>query len=501
MAAAEERYRAFVENSTEGIWRFDLEEPVPVSLPEDEQVDAFYRSGFLAEANDAFARMYGHERGAELVGARLGDLLVRADPANDAYLRAFVRSGYRLSEAESVETDRAGGVRRFSNTLTGIVRDGSLVRAWGTQRDITAQRAAEDERERLLTEREGLLARQERLVAELESANARQGESLRQSEERFRLLVEGVRDYAIFMLDPEGYITTWNAGAERFKGYRAEEIIGQHFSRFYTPEDVARRHPWNELEIAVREGRYEEEGWRVRKDGSRFWASVLITALRDASGELRGFGKVTRDFTERRQREQERASVQALEQQRRFLKEVLQSVTQGRLVLCDDASELPAPLSPEPVGDLIAISKYALKAVRTLVAEAAAGCAMPKDSAHDLITAASECAMNAVQHAGGGTTRVYGDADAGRVQVWIDDAGKGIDLKTIPRATLETGFGTGAGGIGHGFSLMLSFCERVYLLTGGDGTTVVLERARRAIEPSWFQALPALDRSAESSAR
>jgi PAS domain S-box-containing protein len=129
-------------------------------------------------------------------------------------------------------------------------------------------------------------------------------EVLRQSEERFRLLVEGVRDYAIFMLDPYGYITTWNQGAQRIKGYDSEEIIGEHFSIFYTDEDVERGHPEEELRIAKAEGSYEEEGLRVRKDGSTFWASVLITALRDEDGELRGFAKVTRDITARKEAEE-----------------------------------------------------------------------------------------------------------------------------------------------------------------------------------------------------
>jgi PAS domain S-box-containing protein len=128
--------------------------------------------------------------------------------------------------------------------------------------------------------------------------------SIGQSEERFRLLVEGVRDYAIFMLEPDGTIASWNAGAEYIKGYRAEEIIGQHFSRFYPPEAVAARWPEQELEAAKRDGRFEDEGWRVRKDGSRFWANVVITALYDRSGRLRGFGKVTRDLSERKKQEE-----------------------------------------------------------------------------------------------------------------------------------------------------------------------------------------------------
>jgi PAS domain S-box-containing protein len=122
---------------------------------------------------------------------------------------------------------------------------------------------------------------------------------LQQSEERFRLLVEAVQDYAIFMLDPTGHIVSWNNGAQRIKGYQGAEIIGKHFSCFYPPADLQSGKPQWELEVATKEGRFEDEGWRIRKDGSRFWASVIITAIRDDAGKLIGFGKVTRDFTER----------------------------------------------------------------------------------------------------------------------------------------------------------------------------------------------------------
>ena len=133
----------------------------------------------------------------------------------------------------------------------------------------------------------------------------RGAEHLRQSEERFRLLVEGVLDYAIFMLDPDGYVLTWNAGAERFKGYRADEIVGSHFSRFYPPEALERGLPAHELEVAERLGSYEDEGWRVRKDGSLFWANAVVTAMRDERGTLIGFSKVTRDLTQRRGHEEQ----------------------------------------------------------------------------------------------------------------------------------------------------------------------------------------------------
>ncbi len=128
-------------------------------------------------------------------------------------------------------------------------------------------------------------------------------ESLRQSEERLRLLIDGARDYAIFMLDTDGRVATWNPGAERIKGYRPDEIIGCHFSIFYPQEDVDRKLPLHELEVAKKDGRYEDEGWRVRKDGSRFWANVILTALRNEKKELIGFSKITRDLTNRKRAE------------------------------------------------------------------------------------------------------------------------------------------------------------------------------------------------------
>jgi PAS domain S-box-containing protein len=139
------------------------------------------------------------------------------------------------------------------------------------------------------------------------------------TETAFTLLVKSVLDYGIFMLDPEGYVSTWNPGAERIKGYRAEDIIGKHFSVFYPAEDIAARKPHLELEAAIADGRLEDEGWRIRKDGSRFWANVVITALFDETGELRGFGKVTRDMSERR------AAEQALTERRRLFAHLVQA--------------------------------------------------------------------------------------------------------------------------------------------------------------------------------
>jgi PAS domain S-box-containing protein len=128
-------------------------------------------------------------------------------------------------------------------------------------------------------------------------------------EGRYRILVEAVTDYAIYLLDASGIVTTWNPGAERFKGYSANEIIGQHFSRFYTPEDQETGLPARALETARREGKFEAEGWRVRKDGSLFWAYVVIDPIRGPSGEIIGFAKITRDLSERKAAEVSKANV------------------------------------------------------------------------------------------------------------------------------------------------------------------------------------------------
>ena len=131
-----------------------------------------------------------------------------------------------------------------------------------------------------------------------------EAKTLSSAPEMLQLLVDNLKEYAIILLDPRGHIATWSSAAERLKGYRAEEIIGKYFSIFYSPEDIASGKCERELEIAAREGRFEDEGWRLRKDGTRFWASVVITALRDDKGNLRGFGKVTRDLSERKHAEE-----------------------------------------------------------------------------------------------------------------------------------------------------------------------------------------------------
>jgi PAS domain S-box-containing protein len=237
-------------------------------------------TGRLVRANRALAALV-RRPAADIVGTYYGDL---TDGREDLVAKALDDIRHRPLDVVQLEHGVTGvGDERQVRATLAPVRDsaGRPLYLFLQVQDVTAERAAVD--------------------------------ALRKSEERFRLLVEVVEDYAIFMLDPTGHIVSWNSGAQRTKGYRAEEIIGRHFRVFYPPEVAATGHPEHELEIAVREGHYEEEGWRVRKDGSRFWANVLITAVLNEQGEHIGFTKVTRDTTRRRRLEQEREkAVEAL---------------------------------------------------------------------------------------------------------------------------------------------------------------------------------------------
>jgi PAS domain S-box-containing protein len=195
--------------------------------------------------------------------------------------------------------ERKDGARYWANVIIIPLRDdaGTLIGFANVTRDLTERRRQED--------------------------------TLRQSEERYRALIAGVKDYAIFVLDPKGFVLTWNAGAEYIKGYQAHEILGSHFSRFYPPESIKSGLPERELRGATMEGRFEDEGWRIRKDGSRFWANVIITAMRDASGNLIGFSKITRNLTERRKQQED---LRLSEERFRLL---VEGVTEYAIIMLD----------------------------------------------------------------------------------------------------------------------------------------------------------------------
>jgi len=238
----------------------------------------------------------------------------------------------------TIETRRTGGPAAAARAVSGG-RGKELIRL---VHDVITQ--MEEDEGRLLAQRSVTLQAKARLarlaawtgalvalaLAGLASVLVgREMAGRRVAEERLRLLVGSVRDYAIYMVDPAGYVKSWNAGAERIKGYAPPEILGQHFARFFTPEDVAAGRPAAVLHAAATEGRYEEENWRLRKDGSRFWADVVITAVRDERGALLGFAKVTRDLTERKRAEQ---ALRASEERFRIL-----AVTANDAILSADA--------------------------------------------------------------------------------------------------------------------------------------------------------------------
>lgn len=195
--------------------------------------------------------------------------------------------------------------RRHVQTF-GLTAEPARPRAMGEQRDVVGRRKdgsefpAEASIVKLVHHEQTCFT----VILRDVSERKRREDELRQSETRYRLLIDGVQDYAIYLLDPAGRIASWNAGAERMTGYQAGEILGKHFSCFFTGEDLALGVPGIELQTAQITGRYEEEGWRVRKDGSRFWANVVVSAVRDERGELQGYAKVTRDTTERRKAEE-----------------------------------------------------------------------------------------------------------------------------------------------------------------------------------------------------
>ena len=228
------------------------------------------QDGYIATWNPGARRFKGYEA-EEIVGQHFSRFFTEEDRAAGLparVLRTAAEAGKFESEGWRVRKD---GSRFWASVVVDPVYDpsGALVGFAKITRDITDKKTAE--------------------------------QALFASEQRFRMLVQSIRDYAIYMLDPEGRVSNWNAGAAAIKGYSAEEIIGEHFSRFYTPEDRANGEPARALATALAEGKYENEAWRVRKDGTRFWASVVIDPVRDDQGRLIGFAKITRDMTDRRQ--------------------------------------------------------------------------------------------------------------------------------------------------------------------------------------------------------
>jgi len=227
-------------------------------------------NGIVSSWNTGAQRFKGY-RAEEIIGQHFSTFYTPEDRRTGLPARALARAANDGSFEGEGWRVRKDGSRFWAHVVIDPIRSpaGELIGYAKVTRDLTERRAAE--------------------------------ETLRRSQAQFQLLVQGVTDYAIYLLDTEGHVSSWNAGAQRIKGYREDEIIGRHFSQFYRPEDRLKGDPAHTLAMATRDGRYESEGWRVRKDGSHFWANVVIDAIRDDSGTVVGFAKVTRDVTERRE--------------------------------------------------------------------------------------------------------------------------------------------------------------------------------------------------------
>jgi PAS domain S-box-containing protein len=269
LRASEDRFRLLVANVVDyGIFMLDP-------------------GGHITSWNAGAERMYAYTE-SEILGKHFSIFYPAADITAgkcERELEIVKRDGRFEEEGLRIRKD---GSEFWANVVITPVRDasGSLVGFGKVTRDLTVRQRADQE--------------------------------LRRSEERLRLLISSVKDYAIFILDPDGHVATWNPGAERLKGYSTSEIVGRHFSAFYPEEDVRRGKCEHELEVAQRLGRLEDEGWRIRKDGSRFWANVVITPIRDERQALVGFAKVTRDLSDRKRHEEERLARVGAEEARRL---------------------------------------------------------------------------------------------------------------------------------------------------------------------------------------
>lgn len=276
---AEERYRAFVNHSSEGIWRTELERSMPLSLLPEEQIEHFYQYGYMAECNDAMARMYGFSKAEDIVGAKLGQLLVKDDPKNVEYLKRFIASKYNLKGAVSHEVDATGHSKYFQNSLVGIVRNGKLIRAWGTQIDITERKQIEQE--------------------------------LKKSKEQLEIFFQNVAD-GITVQDPTGRLIYANHAAARAMGFKTTEqllttSITKIISNYELTDEKGKPLPLDELPgRKAMQGMSDPEklvGFRIKKTGEHHWSIVRSKPVFDDSKKLQYIVNVFTNITERKKAE------------------------------------------------------------------------------------------------------------------------------------------------------------------------------------------------------
>lgn len=286
----------------------------------------------------------------------------------------------------------------------------------------------------------------------------------------------------IVVIDHQSRVVEWNEAATAIFGYSRNEALGQDMASLIVPPALRDAHRaglagylttkhgpilFNRIEVPA-----------MRRDGTEFPVELAVVPIEE---EPPRFAAYIRDISSRK--EAERALIQSEARQRVFLRDVLSSVTEGRLCLCESADDLPPRLFES--GPPIDLQAETLRTLRKQISGAALGANINKEREGDLLIAASEAAMNAIVHADGGWATVEWDAPGGRVRVWIVDTGKGIEMSRLPRATLDRGYTT-AGTLGHGFKLTLTTADKVWLLTGPTGTTIVIEQNRDAPLPEWL---------------
>ncbi|WP_256874993.1 PAS domain S-box protein [Nostoc sp. C052] len=279
LSKSEERYRAFLEHSSEGIWCIELEVPISLDCPEDEQIQHFYQYVYLAECNNVMAQMYGCSSAEEIIGVRLGDFLVPSDPHNIAYLRNFIRSNYRLIDAESHEIDKQGNSKYFLNNLVGIVENGFLVRAWGTQRDITERKQAEA--------------------------------ALRQREDELRLITNAV-PVKISYVDSKQHYRFNNKGYEDWFGLPTSEISGKHIREVLGESVYQSILPYVETVLSGEQVTYETQ--LSDKDGKNHYVNVTYVPQFSQQEKVEGFVVLSTDITLQKLAEQERERLLEREQ-------------------------------------------------------------------------------------------------------------------------------------------------------------------------------------------
>lgn len=274
---SEERYRAFIERSSEGIWRFELEQPIPIEVTEDEQIQRFYQYGYLAECNHVMAQMYGFDTAEEIIGVRLEDFLIPSEPHNIEYLRAFIQSGYRLNNAESYEVDKEGNAKYFLNNLVGIVENGFLVRAWGTQQDISERKRAEENSRHLANE-------------------------LQEQASTLDAILSASVDH-IYIFDREGRYKYVSTGGAQTVGFQPSELVGKTWRDIGLPEEIMTRFDAHREEVIA-------TGEPIRNDNAFLSASGLqhyeyiVAPLHNQDKSIKGIVVISRDITQRKQAEE-----------------------------------------------------------------------------------------------------------------------------------------------------------------------------------------------------